>query len=160
MATQTKQIYLPQKLQIQNVAGSAGRFLWHVVQMVLVMEAGMMVYHLLLSTVLAGTGYAGLTSAYPLFGYWMMIVSMTLPMIALMRYYHNSNWRTCGEMTFAMLAPLAALTGLVLCYLIPNHTLYSTGEIAMLVAMAAYMLYRRDEHSHGTHEHRDHQRAG
>ena len=39
----------------------------------------MMAYHHLLWPLLAGTGYAALTKEYPLFGYWMMVVSMAIP---------------------------------------------------------------------------------
>jgi hypothetical protein len=137
-----------------------GRFLWHLLQMVLAMEAGMAVYHLLLSTVLAGTGYAALTREYRLFGYWMMVVSMALAMLAFMRYYHKSTWRSCGAMTFAMLAPVATLTALVLCELIPLQTLHAVGDPLMILAMAAYLLYRRGEHVHGGHAHAAHQPAG
>jgi hypothetical protein len=140
-------------LDLRSKAASAGRFLWHLLQMVLAMEAGMAVYHFLLSTVLAGTGYAALTSDYQLFGYWMMVASMTLPMIALMRYYHKSSWRSCNEMTIAMLVPPAALTLLVLCELIPMQTLQALGDPVMILAMAADMFYRRNEHTHGGHAH-------
>jgi hypothetical protein len=121
--------------------------------MVIAMEAGMALYHLLLNTVLTGSSYAALTREYRLFGYWMMVVSMALPMVALMRYYHKSNWRDCGEMTFAMLTPVAVLTLLVLCELIPIQILHAVGDPLMIVAMAAYMFYRRREHAHGGHEH-------
>src|SRR5262249_52753127 len=129
-------------------------------QMVLAMEAGMAVYHLLLGTVLAGTGYAALTAARPLFGYWMMALSMALPMIALMRYYHKSSWRSCNEMTIVMFVPPAALTALVLSGLIPIETLQALGDPLMILAMAADMLFRRDEHAHGGHAHAGHQHTG
>src|SRR6266498_1022765 len=99
MNTDTRQVSRPRRLHLRSVAASVGGFLWHLLQMVLAMEVGMAVYHLLLGTVLTGTGYAALTREYRLFGYWMMVVSMALPMIALMRYYHKSNWRYCGAMT-------------------------------------------------------------
>lgn len=150
MITDRKQVNSPHNVQIPGVVARAGYFLWHLLQMVLAMAAGMMIYHLLLGTVLAGTGYAALTKEYQLFGYWMMVVSMTLGMIALMRY-HRSTWRYCLEMTIAMLAPLAALTVLVLCYLFPIHTLYGVGDPVMILAMAAYMLYRPGQHAHGAH---------
>ena len=111
----------------------------------------MMVYHLLLLPVLNPTGYGNLTRAYPLFGYWMMLVSMVLGMIAIMRF-HKSNWRYILEMTIAMLAPLAALTVLVLCYVLPIHTLYKVGDPLMILAMTAFMLFRPHEHAHGGHE--------
>jgi hypothetical protein len=150
----------PRTLRLRSQAASVGCFLWHLLQMVLAMEAGMAAYHLLLHTLLSGTGYAALTNSYPLFGYWMMVASMTLPMIALMRYYHKSSWRSCNEMTIAMLLPPAVLTGLVLCALIPLHTLQALGDPLMILAMAADMLYRRDEHAHGGHAHAGHQHAG
>ncbi len=159
MATNTKYVNIPKKLEMRSIAGKVGGFLWHLLQMVIAMEAGMMVYHMLLRPLLAGTGYAAVTKAYPLVGYWMMIVSMTLGMLALMRY-HRSTWRYCLEMTTIMVAPVAALTVLVLCYLLPIHTLYGIGDPAMILAMAAYMLYRPHEHAHGTHEHPGHQLSG
>ena len=134
------------------LTSKAGRFIWHLVQMILVMEGGMMIYHLLLWPVLAPTGFSTLTKEYPLFGYWMMVASMTLPMIALMRGYHRSTWRYCLEMTIAMLAPLALFTVLVLCSLVPIHTLYGFGDPVMILAMAAFMLFRPGHHAHGGHE--------
>ena len=134
------------------LTSKAGRFIWHLVQMILVMEGGMMIYHLLLWPVLAPTGFSTLTKEYPLFGYWMMVASMTLPMFALMRCYHRSTWRYCLEMTIAMLAPLAVFTVLVLCSLVPIKTLYGFGDPMMILAMAAFMLFRPGHHAHGGHE--------
>jgi hypothetical protein len=145
--------------RLHSLAAKAGRFLWHLLQMVLAMEAGMMVYHLLLRPLLAPTGYAVLTKAYPLLGYWMMVVSMALGMIALMRY-HRSTWRYCLEMTLAMLAPLVGLTALVQTHMLPTQTLYGVGDPAMVLAMAAYMLYRPHEHAHGAHGNAGHHQTG
>jgi hypothetical protein len=145
--------------QTQSLASKVGRFTWHLVQMVLVMEAGMMVYHHLLWPVLAPTGFSSLTKEYPLFGYWMMVASMTLPMIALMRGYHKSTWRYCLEMTIAMLAPLAVLTVLVWYHLLPIQTLYGIGDPVMFLAMAAYLLYRPHQHTPSGHEHTGRQPA-
>jgi hypothetical protein len=136
-------------------ATQAGQLLWHFAQMVLVMEAGMMIYHKLLLPLLAGTSFATLTHAYPLFGYWMMVVSMTLPMLALMRLYHRSTWRYSLGMTGTMLVPLAALTVLVLCYVLPIHTLYGISDPLMFLAMAAFMLVRPAHHNHAHAEHQD-----
>jgi hypothetical protein len=130
-----------------------GAFLWHLIQMIVAMEAGMAVYHLLLGTLLAQTGYAALTKAYPLFGYWMMVVSMTLPMIGLMRF-QRSSWRHCLEMSVAMVAPSAMLTLLALVGSISFGLLSGAGDPAMYLAMTAYMLYRRDDH--GAHGHSSH----
>jgi hypothetical protein len=158
MAVEIKQVYLQKELKLRRIPGSVGGFLWHFVQMVLAMEAGMMIYHMFIWPLLAGTSYAALTKAYPLFGYWMMAVSMALGMLALM-LYHRSTWRYCGEMTIAMLAPVAALTVLVLCSLIPIQLLYGLGDPVMILAMAAYMLYCPHEHAHSAHGHGSHQHA-
>jgi hypothetical protein len=158
MTTDTRHVSHPRGLRLRGSAAGVGRFLWHLLQMVLAMEAGMAIYHHFLHTMLAGTGYAALTNTYPLFGYWMMVVSMTIPMIALMRYYHKSSWRSCNEMTIAMVTPAAALTLLVLYGLISLHTLQALGDPLMILAMAADMLYRRDEHA--GHAHAGHQHAG
>ena len=151
MSIDIRRAALPRGARFRTSAARVGRFVWHLLQMILAMEAGMAVYHFCLGTVLADTGYAHMTAAHPLFGYWMMVVSMTIPMIALMRGYHKSTWRSCNEMTIVMLVPPAALTALVLYGLIPMHTLQALGDPLMILAMAADMLYRRDEHVHGQH---------
>ncbi len=185
MTTQTSDIYFPDATQLQpqiqdeqhdhhaggsshaatievhqhdkrSRAASIRQFVWHLLPMVLSMVAGMMIYHLLVGTLLAGTGFAALTKQNRLFGYWMMVASMVLGMLALMRY-HRSTWRYCLEMTLAMLAPLAAMTVLVFFALFPIQILYGLGDPLMILAMAAYMLYRPVEHAHGAHKHAGHQ---
>jgi flagellar biosynthetic protein FliP len=151
MKTDAKQLNFLQKIQLPEATSKAGRFLWHFAQMVMAMEAGMMIYHLLVRPLLAPTGFSVLTMEYPLFGYWMMVVSMVLGMLALM-LYHRSTWRYSLDMTIAMLAPLAAFTVMVLCNVLPIHTLYGIGDPLMFLAMAAFMLYRPHEHAHAEHE--------
>src|SRR5512142_1634846 len=123
-------------------------FFWHLAQMILVMGLGMMIYHKLVLPLLEPYGYTEFTDKYPLFGYWMMVISMTLPMLALMRLYHKSTWRYSLGMTFTMLAPLAALTVLVVCSLLPMHALYGIGDPLMIVAMAVFLIVRPHQHAH------------
>lgn len=156
MVTEIQPIALPGGVRLHGTAASAARFLWHFVQMVVAMEAGMLVYHVVLSPLLQPTPYGALTDAYPIVGYWGMVVSMVLGMLALM-VYHRSSGHYSLEMTAAMLAPVAALTVLVLCSLIPSHVLYAAGDPLMFLAMAAYMLYRPHKHSHGGHGHAGHE---
>jgi hypothetical protein len=134
---------------IRSLALKAGRFVWHYLQMVVVMEAGMLVYHRLIMPALAPYGLRALMMAQPLFCYWFMVASMTLPMIALMRIYHKAAWRYTLEMTVSMLAPLAVLWVLVLCALCPIGILYDFGDSLMYVAMAAFLLFRPAQQSHG-----------
>jgi hypothetical protein len=127
-------------------------FIWHLAQMIAVMEAGMIVYMRLIRPLLAPTAFSTLTTRYPLFSYWMMVVSMALPMVALMRLYHRSSWSYSLRMTFVMVMPIAALTVMVLCTLIPIHTMYAIGDPLMYLTMAAYMLVRPHEHAHSGHQ--------
>jgi hypothetical protein len=135
--------------QTRNLALEAGRFLWHFAQMVVVMEAGMLVYHSLIMPLLAPFGLRALMTAQPLLCYWLMVASMTLPMIALMRIYHKATWRYTLEMTASMLAPVAVLCVLVLGTVCPIGILYSFGDPLMYVTMAAFLLLRPAQHSHG-----------
>lgn len=139
-----------------GLAGKAGRFLWHYVQMAVVMEAGMMIYMKLIIPLLAPFGFYQLKMAQPLFCYWLMVASMTLPMIAVMRLYHKSTWGYSLGMTSAMLAPLAALSLLVLCDLCPIKILYGFGDPLMFVAMAAFLIIHPAQHSHGEKIHTCH----
>ncbi len=118
------------------------RFLWHLAQMIIAMEVGMLVYHMVIYPLLfpnASCG-CGLTNVSPLVSYWMMVASMTLPMIALMKLYHKSSWGYSLGMTATMLAPLAALSVLVTYALIPIYVLHRIGDPLMFVTMAAFLL--------------------
>lgn len=122
-------------------AGNLGAFLWHLFQMAVAMKLGMLLY-MLLRGLLAPIGFAAVQTDYPLVDYWIMVVFMTIPMIALMRY-HRYSWRDCAGMTAAMLAPLVVLCVLAVPGLLTIQTLHCTGDVAMLLGMAAYLLYRR-----------------
>jgi hypothetical protein len=98
------------RLHVRGHAVRAGRFLWALLQMVIAMKVGMLIYHFKLDTVLAGTQFAALNVEYPVFGHWMMVAAMALAMSVFMRYYHKSTWQFCGEMTISMLVPAAVLT--------------------------------------------------
>jgi hypothetical protein len=132
----------PRKHQNSELVVKAGRFLWHYTQMALVMEAGMTIYMRLIIPLLIPFGFFNLRNAHPLFCYWLMVASMTLPMIALMRFYHKSTWRYTLEMTAAMLTPLALFYVLVAINLCPIHILYDFGDPLMFVAMAIFLLVR------------------
>jgi hypothetical protein len=138
-----------QFLKTYPKALKAGNFLWHLLQMILVMEAGMMVYHKLIMPLLMPLGFHALMRANPLYGYWIMVASMTLPMIALMRWFHKSSWRYTLEMTAFMLAPLAALSLLVACNLCSFQVLQGFGDPLMYLAMTAFLLLRPAQHNHG-----------
>ena len=117
-------------------------FIWHLFQMIVAMEIGMILYHAVFVNLLAPASYKEFVLVKPLFDYWIMMVAMTLPMIALMRY-HKFDWHYCAGMTAAMLAPVVLLTALVFIGLIPLTTLKGFGMTLMMLGMAFYMFLRR-----------------
>ena len=134
---------------ISNQAGSATRTdLWqwirHLAQMVFAMYAGMTVYHLFI-----GRGFTGLGDGD--LGYAGMMLSMLVPMVALMRFQGHS-WRMTSEMAVGMTAPVVVCLALVragICPLIPflawlsAANVYTVAHEAMLLGMMAVMVYRR-----------------
>ena len=112
----------------------------------------MMIYHTLAMPALMRTSFGRFVHAYPLFGYWMMVVSMAIPMLTLMIIYHHSTWQYCLGMTGAMVAPLAALSVLVLCDLFPMHILHGFGDPLMFAAMAVFLLCRPPHHAHDSRQ--------
>jgi hypothetical protein len=134
--------------QLRGFARRAGRFGWALLQMIVAMKVGMLIYHLNLKRVLAGSDFAALHAEYPVFGHWMMVAAMAVAMIVFMRYYHKSTWQFCAEMTLAMLVPPAVLTVPVLRSRVPIEFLQVGSNWLMIPAMAALMLYRRGHHVH------------
>jgi hypothetical protein len=123
-------------------------FLLRLLQMVVAMEAGIGVYHLLLCAVLAKTSYGAFRNAYPIIGYVMMEISMAVPMLALMRFWHKSTCHYSLQMSVVMFAPVATLTMLALIHVIPRKILYGFGNPGMLLAMVVFMLVRPHERVH------------
>lgn len=123
-----------------NRAAKIKFFLWHLFQMIVAMQIGMTLYHGAFVNQLAPLSYKFATIAYPLFDYWMMMISMILPMICLMRY-HRYDWRICAGMIISMLAPVALLTMLMWMGLISMMMLRIAGNITMNLGMVIYMLF-------------------
>jgi hypothetical protein len=80
-----------------------------------------------------------------------MAVWMTVPMVAWMRV-RGHGWRPCGEMTVAMVVPTAAALALLGTGVATDaEGLIMLEHMAMLPAMLAAMLLRRDEYSGHDH---------
>ena len=116
-------------------------FVWHLLQMILAMQLGMALY-MLFADQLAPANYRAAAAAYPLFDFWIMMLAMTVPMIALM-WYHKYDWRYCIGMTIAMLAPVGLLTLLTQVDLMSICGLHCNGQTVMVLGMAIYMFFRR-----------------
>ncbi len=131
---------------------SAWRFFWHLLQMILSMAVGMAIFVALFSALLSPTGYLALQTQTPLLWFAGMAVSMTVPMVAWMRYYQRHSWRQCVEMTVAMLFPSAPVAALVQFGVTAEpwfvaRTLAHSTHAAMLIGMTTWMLYRRNEYA-------------
>jgi hypothetical protein len=76
-----------------------------------------------------------------------MAFTMTVPMVAWMRH-RGHGWRPASEMAAAMFAPGVAATVLLWAGLVEDtDTLLTIQHVAMLAAMLAVMLLRRDEYT-------------
>jgi hypothetical protein len=129
---------------------SGWRFARHLLEMVVAMMAGMAVLGVALATLGEPPGYANLFVQYGLMG-----VSMSVPMVAWMRYRGHS-WRDGGEMTAAMLASMLAPVALVeLGAAVPGlseGSLMVVSHVAMIGGMVALMAYRFERYVHTAHQ--------
>ena len=129
---------------------SGWRFTRHLLEMVVAMMAGMAVLGAALATLGEPPGYAN-----PFVEYGLMGVSMSVPMVAWMRYRGHS-WSDGGEMAAAMLVPMLIPVALVeLGVAVPGlseGSLMLISHVAMIGGMVALMLYRFDRYAHGSHD--------
>jgi hypothetical protein len=129
---------------------SGWRFARHLLEMVVAMMAGMVVLGVALATLGEPPGYANLFVRYGLMG-----VSMSVPMVAWMRYRGHS-WSDGGEMTAAMLVPmLAPVAPVEMGVAVPGlseGSLMVVSHVAMIGGMVALMAYRFERYAHGAHQ--------
>jgi hypothetical protein len=122
-----------------------GSFLRHLVEMTLAMMLGMFVYGALVGTIAgaAGSSFETIRVGRPELFVLGMAFSMSVPMVAWMRYRAHT-WRSSAEMTAAMFVPALAL---ILCYRLNGIAAGSVCPLAcatMIPAMIVAMLYRLD----------------
>jgi hypothetical protein len=131
-----------------KISASTRRFIRHYIEMVVVMVLGMVVLGAPANALVHTSGRPGLMLAE-------MAVTMTLPMIAWMRFRGHA-WRPCNEMAASMLLPAAGAISLLATGLVTGvGTLMVAEHAAMLASMLFAMLFRREEytgHHHGKHE--------
>jgi hypothetical protein len=139
----------------RNLTSKVGRFLLHLLEMLLAMEAGMVVFHLLANQIPATSSLATVADRETILHKVMMDVFMTVPMLAWM-ILRGHGWRHSLEMGVAMLAPIAAIN--LLCSLgVVEYLpwLAKASGPAMYLGMLAAMLYRRNHYtvkaSHSRH---------
>lgn len=131
---------------IRKFALQTGRFLGHLVEMLIAMSAGMGVFHLFTGLIRPYSNSAVIQSGTTLHAI-AMAVFMTLPMVAWM-IVRGHGWRHSVEMAIAMLAPMAAVG--LLCQVGADAYLPWLAEAscpAMFIGMIAAMLYRKDHYT-------------
>ncbi len=134
---------------------STRHFIRHYVEMLVAMFVGMFALGI---PAVAGLGAVGMSAtelradapALLLFG---MGVTMTIPMVAWMRY-RGHGWAASNEMAASMLIPTAGVIALLGTGLVAEiGTLLAIEHVVMLPSMLVAMLLRREEYSHGAHSH-------
>jgi hypothetical protein len=124
-------------------------FIRHYVEMVVVMFVGMGVLALPARWVVgaAGTSYA----EAPAVMFLSMAVTMTIPMVAWMRF-RGHGWQPTTEMSGSMILPTVAVLGLLAAGIVEDTGVLMAGEhVAMLLAMLGAMLLRPAEYTHRAH---------
>src|SRR4051812_47123593 len=131
-------------------------FIRHYIEMVVVMFAGMIVLGVPGEAALhaMGSGTSELQADAPSIVFLGMATTMTLPMVAWMRY-RGHTWRPTLEMAASMVIPTLAAIALLAAGVLGFGALMGLEHVAMLLGMLVAMLLRVDEytgHAHHAHE--------
>ena len=140
---------------------STRHFIRHYVEMLIAMFLGMAVLGTpaILALGAAGVSSAELQSDAPALLLLGMGITMTLPMVAWMRY-RGHGWAASNEMAASMLIPTGGVIALLGAGLVADvGTLLMAEHVVMLPSMLVAMLLRRDEYSHGRHGHQHAERV-
>jgi hypothetical protein len=133
---------------------STRHFIRHYLEMIAAMFLGMLV---LGAPAIAALGAAGVTRAElradaPALFLLGMGLTMTVPMVAWMRY-RGHGWPASSEMAASMMIPTAGVVGLLALGLVEDvGALMMIQHVVMFPSMLVAMLLRREEYS-GGHAH-------
>jgi hypothetical protein len=127
-------------------------FIRHYLEMVLVMFAGMVVIGLPGEAALKaiGSGTSELRHDAPAVVFLGMMATMTIPMVAWMRY-RGHRWQPTLEMAASMIIPTLIAIALLAVGVLSFDALMGLEHVAMLVGMLAAMLLRVDEYTSHAH---------
>ena len=123
------------------------RFLLHYAEMVAAMFIGMLALGKPADWLFSAFG-ASTSSQHPTMMLFSMGVTMTVPMIAWMRFRGHA-WRPTNEMAASMLIPTFAAMALVGAGVMNGGPAMVIEHVVMLAGMLIAMLLRRDEYSGG-----------
>jgi hypothetical protein len=134
---------------------STRRFVRHYVEMVIAMFLGMAILGVPAGWAMGplGTSWSALHTDAPALMLLGMAVTMTVPMVAWMRY-RGHGLRANTEMSASMFVPTFAVIALLWAGLVEDiGVLLVIEHVAMLAGMLAAMLLRRAEYTGGAHGH-------
>jgi hypothetical protein len=129
---------------------SARHFVRHYIEMVAVMFLGMFALGRPAGWLFSALG-ASTSSQHPAMMLLSMGVTMTVPMVAWMRY-RGHGWRPTAEMAASMLIPTFVAIALAGTGLMEGGSLMVSEHVAMLSGMLIAMLFRREEYSGTAHD--------
>src|SRR5215218_711734 len=123
-------------------------FIRHYIEMVVVMFAGMLVLGLPGEAALQaiGSGTSVLRHEAPALVFLGMAATMTIPMVAWMRY-RGHRWQPTLEMAASMIIPTLVAIGLLAAGVLNFDALIALEHVAMLLGMLPAMLLRVDEYT-------------
>ena len=144
--------------RIHNAALKVGRFLLHLLEMLLAMAAGMVIFSLLSDLIPASSRYSAAFNSGTYLSDLAMGVFMTVPMVAWM-IVRGHGWHHGAEMGLAMFAPVIAICMLRLLFAGDDLSwLDHASHLGPLLGMLAAILYRHDHYTgkagrlaHATH---------
>jgi hypothetical protein len=132
---------------------SIRRFFRHYVEMVAAMFLGMFALGVPADWLLRVFGASSSSSHHPAMMLFTMAVTMTVPMVAWMRYRGHA-WRANIEMVASMVIPTIAVIGLLWTGLAKGVGMLMVIEhVGMLACMLVAMLLRLDEYVGAGHAH-------
>ena len=141
----------------RRLSSTTRHFVRHYVEMVVAMFLGMVVLGVPAGWALGavGSSWSELNTDAPALMLLGMAATMTVPMVAWMRY-RGHGWRANTEMSASMLVPTFAAIALLEASVVDDiDVLLVVEHIAMLLGMLVAMLLRPDEYTH----HHDHTHA-
>jgi len=135
------------------MSAATRNFARHYVEMVVAMLLGMAILGLPATAALDAIGVTSseLENDAPALLLLGMAVTMTVPMVAWMRY-RGHGWQASTEMAASMFLPTFAVIALLAGGLDDLGTLMAIQHVAMFPSMLVAMLLRRDEYTCGVHE--------
>jgi hypothetical protein len=104
---------------------------------------------------MAGSSSSELRADAPALVFLGMAFTMTVPMVAWMRY-RGHGWRPCWEMAASMFVPTFGVIALLGASIVEGFGALMTIEhVAMLPSMLVAMLLRPEEYAHSQGAHRE-----